>query len=114
MSDVNIWALEKDQEIKFLLLSLTQALGVKAFSIDTAQPLDRRAIYLCHPEVSELRAYLYSIGQSHGRYGAHLEYPGEIIANNLMDIYENQTLSSIAQMLAVHFDIADIADPLKN
>lgn len=103
---VNIWALDKDQSIKFALLALSAQLQPQNFVIDLDIPLCAGAIYLHDPGNSAQRAYLYTHGQAHERYGIHLEYPEEMAGENLIDAYENLTLNSLVQILAVHFDIA--------
>lgn len=104
---MNIWSLEKDQSIRHLLLLLQAQLGDAAFRIDSDTACHHRAIYLCHATEADVRAYLYTLGQSAGRYGVHLEYPGDSTAA-LYDAWENLTLKSLVDILAVHFDIATI------
>lgn len=108
---MNIWALQRDQDIKFLLLSLQQCFPGDSFIIDAETPVDGRAIYLVHREEPRVRAYLTTIGQKEGRYGVQLEYPEEMITANLIDAYENLTLTSLVEMLSVHLDIATVSMP---
>jgi len=108
---MNIWALQRDQDIKFLLLSLRGCFPDGAFLIDAETPVDCRAIYLQHSAEPRVRAYLTTIGQDAGRYGIQLEYPEEMITANLIDAYENLTLGSLVKMLSVHFDIAEVSMP---
>lgn len=111
---MNIWALQKHQDIKFLLLSLQDCFPADSFIIDTDTPVDSRAVFLGHREEPEVRAYLTTIGQEEGRYGVQLEYPKEMITANLIDAYENLTLAALVEMLSVHFDIADVCMPCQS
>ncbi|ACO78449.1 hypothetical protein AvCA_22580 [Azotobacter vinelandii CA] len=100
---MNIWALQdKHQDIRHVLLLLSEQLGPDAFVIDATTSLDPRAIYLQHREEPGVRAWLYTLGQSPGRYGVHLEYP------NSTDTHENVPLAELVAMLAVHFDVPTI------
>ncbi|WP_349571356.1 hypothetical protein [Azotobacter salinestris] len=99
---MNIWALDKHQDIRHVLLLLSEQLGPDAFGIDAMTSLDPRAIYLLHREEPGVRAWLYTLGQSPDRYGVHLEYP------NSTDTHENVPLSELVAMLAVHFDVPTI------
>lgn len=99
---MNIWALDKHQDIRHVLLLLSEQLGPDAFVIDATTSLDPRAVYLLHREEPGVRAWLYTLGQSPDRYGVHLEYP------NSTDTHENVLLSELVAMLAVHFDVPTI------
>ena len=104
----NIWAMEKDQSIKHLLLLLTELLGKDAFVIDNRIVTDDRAVYLCQANETDMRAYLYTLGQDEGHYGVHLEYPDCSEANPIYDAFENLTLRVLVDLLAIHFDINEI------
>ncbi|MGB1091875.1 MAG: hypothetical protein ACPGYX_07110 [Oceanobacter sp.] len=104
----NIWAMEKDQSIKHLLLLLTEQLGKDSFLIDSRIVTDDRAVYLCQADEIEMRAYLYTLGQDEGHYGVHLEYPESSEANPIYDAFENLTLRGLVDLLAIHFDIDEI------
>lgn len=97
---VNIWALHKEQAIRHALLILTERLGAEAFVLDPATCADTKAIYLCHPEEPEVRAWLHTLGQSKHRYGLHLEYP-----NGNFDVHEALPLAEVVRTLAAHFDV---------
>ncbi|GAB3375511.1 hypothetical protein [Azotobacter armeniacus] len=99
---MNIWALDKHQDIRHVLLLLSEQLGPGAFIIDAATSLDPRAVYLVHREEAGVRAWLYTLGQNPGHYGVHLEYP------HATDTYENLALPELVAMLAVHFDVPTI------
>ncbi|WP_432696600.1 hypothetical protein ACQUQP_18995 [Marinobacterium sp. YM272] len=106
---MNIWALDKDQSIRHLLLMLTTQLGAGAFVVDEQTECDRNAVFIHHAEDPALRAYLYTVGQQEGRYGIHLEYPPTSAAAVLFEANENQSLEAVVESLAVHFDIPVIA-----
>ncbi|MFK4751758.1 MULTISPECIES: hypothetical protein [Oceanospirillaceae] len=108
MGELNIWAMDKDQGIKHLLLLLTEQLGADAFAIDERINTDLRAIYICDLDEPGIRAYLYTLGQTQGRYGVHLEYPESSEVNPVYDAFENLTLPSLVSILAVHLDVDEI------
>lgn len=104
----NIWALEKDQGIKHLLLMLVEQLGPESFLIDSRINTGDKAVYICHADELGVRAYLYTVGHSAGQYGVHLEYPESSEANPIYDAFENLSIESLVDILAVHLDIAEI------
>lgn len=105
--DPNIWALDKHQSIRHLLLLLRAQLGEGAFVLDTDTTCDRRAVFLHHPQDPALRAYLYTLGQEDGRYGVHLEYPPQASAT-LLEADEHLQLPAVVALLAAHFDVARV------
>lgn len=96
---MNIWALDKHQDIRHVLLLLIEQLGPDAFSLDATRTADPRTIYLLHNSEPGVRAWLHILGQSEGCYGVHLEYP------NAIDIHENLKLPALVATLAAHFDV---------
>jgi len=107
---VNVWALQKDQSIKHVLVLLQTHLGSHQFLVEDSSTLDTRAVFLQHRDDPDYRAYLYTLGQEPNRYGLHLEYPEAMRNIRLIDAYENLPLRSLLDILAVHFDIAEIKD----
>jgi len=75
MINPNIWSLNKDRNIKALLLLLEQRVGSDHFRI-LEDSLHLQAIRITplveHPEVS---VYIYCYAQSPGHFGVDLEYP---------------------------------------
>jgi hypothetical protein len=108
MRAMNVWALDKDIGLKQVLLRLQDHLGAEEFRIEGSDETHACAVFLCHRSEPELRAYLFTLGQSAGRYGLHLEYPAAMTSMNLIDAYENLPLRSLVDILAVHFDIHEI------
>lgn len=104
---MNIWALKKAEPLRAVLLLLQSQLGDEAFSVDTDTACGAEAIWLVGNQPPHARAYLYTLGHPRERYGVHLEYPN--MAAPLYDVFENLRLSSLVEILAVHFDVAHIA-----
>lgn len=106
-ANVNIWAIEKDNSIKLLLLLLSEALGSDNFYIAENYQLDCRAIRIHRPDDYLISAYLYTYGQNEGRYGMHLEFPfhDEVDISSSMDIYEDISFNNVVDLLKVHFDL---------
>ncbi len=105
---LNVWSLAKDQSIKHVLLRLQSHLGESEFIIEPCDTLHACAVFLQHRYEPEYRVYLYTLGQHTNRYAIHLEYPEAMTSVKLIDAYENLTLRSLVDILAVHFDIAEI------
>ncbi len=105
---VNVWALDKDQNIKSLLLQLQSHLGADTFIIEQDNDLHACSVFLHHRQFADFRAFVFTFGQKNNRYGVHLEYPDLATAGNLFEAHENIALKSLVEMLAVHFDIAQI------
>lgn len=97
---MNIWALDKHQDIRHVLLLLETQLGEKAFVIDTETACDPRSVFLRHHSDVGVHAWLHTLGQEPGCYAVHLEYPYAV------ETQENVSLPALVQMLAVHFDVA--------
>lgn len=107
---MNIWSLDKHERIKHMLLLLQNHLGGDNFVLDDAGTLDQQAVYLNHPKEPGTRAYIFTLGQEASRFGLHLEYPESVINTGLIDAYENLTVISLLNILAVHFDVNEIKD----
>jgi len=104
---MNVWSLRKHDSIKLVLLLLYEELGQDSFTVLDNQNSDSRAILLAKPNDSSITAYIYTYGQDAGRYGVHLEMPDHAETNlsNTIEIYENLTLTRLAAMLSIHFDV---------
>ena len=101
---LDVWTLEKSLDLKQVLLLLQTQLGSDSFQADLCTACSDEAIWLNGACAPYARAYLYTLGQDKARYGVHLEYPQEIAP--LYDVFENLRLSSLTEILAVHFDVA--------
>lgn len=104
---MNIWALDKDESIKLLLLLLSQQLGASNFVIDDRQDLDPRAVRLLKADKKGISAYLYTYGQDSDTYGVHLELPvhRERNRSNDIEIFEGISIERLVDILCVHFDL---------
>jgi hypothetical protein len=105
---VNVWALNKDPNIKSLLLRLQSHLGSDEFIIEENDDLHPSSVFLHHTNHADYRAFVYTFSQLPNRFGVHLEYPDLATSGNLFEAQENITFKSLVDMLAVHFDIAEI------
>ena len=108
---MNIWSLEKDNSIKHLLLLLASDLPSPAYTYCDTSAVDFKAIRLCHPQVPNMCAYIYTYGHADERYGIHLEYPVEndIEYSDTIDIYENMAYTHLLELLKVHFEVSETA-----
>lgn len=106
----NIWALDKDLAIRHLLLMLSERFAEGCFKIGNVVEFPQSAIRLHSPDNPALSVYLYTHGQEEERYGVHLEYPqlAETPVNNTVEMLENVSLDRLAELLAMHFGVADV------
>jgi hypothetical protein len=108
----NIWALDKDLAIRHLLIMLNERFPEGCFEIGDVVEFPRSAIRLHAPGNPALSVYLYTHGQEEDRYGLHLEYPqlSETPVNNTVEMLENVSLDRLAELLAMHFGVAEQAE----
>jgi hypothetical protein len=96
---MNVWAITKDMPLKLLLLELVHRYGENALALNN-QEQHFQAIDLCTLNDSRLSAYIYTFGQSTGRYGIDLKYP--ISAHNIVGENENLALDQIIEIISIH------------
>jgi len=101
---VNIWALDKDNTIKHLLLMLSHELGTHAFYLIDTETLHHKSVRIGSSH-SEGSAYIYTYAQAEERYGVHLEYPfhTELNLSDQEEMYDDLDYKSLLEMLKVHF-----------
>jgi hypothetical protein len=102
---MNIWAMDKDNTIKHLLILLEQDLGSDAFTLPDAESLHHKSIRLGSTHVLAT-AYIYTYGQSPDHYGLHLEYPfnPELNTSEQEEMYEDLDYDALLEILMTHFN----------
>ena len=96
---MNVWAIDKDIPLKLLLLELVHRYGENTLALNN-QEQHFQAIDLCTITEPDISAYIYTFGQSSGRYGIDLKYP--ISTHNIVGENENLTLDQIIEILSIH------------
>ncbi len=96
---MNVWAINKDIPLKLLLLELVHRYGENTLALNT-QEQHHQAIDLCTLNDPTLSAYIFTFGQSSGRYGIDLRYP--ISTHNIVGENENLTLDQIIEIISIH------------
>jgi len=96
---MNVWAINKDIPLKLLLLELVHRYGENTLALNN-QEQHYQAIEICIPTAPNLSAYIFTFGQSSGRFGIDLKYP--ISAHNIVGENENLTLDQIIEILSTH------------
>jgi hypothetical protein len=96
---LNVWAIDKDQRLKVLLIELVHRYGENAILLNSAEQ-HKQVIEIFTPEHPKLRAYIYTFGQAAGRYGIDLKYP--IATHNIVGENEEQSLEQILSILESH------------
>ena len=102
---MNIWALHKDNAIRRLLHVVQDRFGPDVLAISKRWEKDESAVGLYLPGEESLLAYLFTYGQEIGRYGLHLEYPGENDLSASTQMMENLDLNHLIGLLEVHFNL---------
>jgi hypothetical protein len=96
---MNVWAINKDTPLKLLLLELVHRYGENTLALNNREQ-HFKAIELCMLNDPALSAYIYTFGQTSGRYGIDLRYP--ISAHNIVGENENLTLDQILEIISIH------------
>lgn len=96
---MNVWAINKDQRLKVLLIELVHRYGENAILLNNAEQ-HQQVIEIFTPNQPKLRAYIYTFGQQAGRYGIDLKYP--IVTHNIVGENEEQSLEQILSILESH------------
>jgi hypothetical protein len=96
---MNVWAINKDTPLKLLLLELVHRYGENTLAVNNREQ-HFKAIELCMLNDPALSAYIYTFGQTSGRYGIDLRYP--ISAHNIVGENENLTLDQILEIISIH------------
>lgn len=99
---MNVWALDKDNAIRRLLLALADRFGPDAFALSKRWDGDAKAAGIFQPGEEAMLAYLFTHGQEAGKYGLHLEYPG---ADASPQTAEDIGLEQLLALLETHFDL---------
>lgn len=96
---MNVWAIEKEQWLKVLLIELVHRYGENMILLDdTVQHF--QAIEIFTLKHTKLRAYIYTFGQRAGHYGIDLKYP--IATHNIVGENEDLNLEQILTILTSH------------
>jgi hypothetical protein len=104
---MNVWALQKDNSIKHLLLMLENDLpGWTAWVVSEPDSVDDKAIRLCDSKATSTCVYIYTYGQKQERYGLHLEYPvaTDVNYSDTVDMYEDISYSLLLTLLEQHLN----------
>jgi len=96
---MNVWAIDKDQSLKVLLIELVHRYGENTILLNELEQ-HFQAIEIFTPDHPKLRAYIYTFGQSVGHYGIDLKYP--IVTHNIVGENEDQSLAQIMSILESH------------
>lgn len=106
-AELNIWACEKDDSIKLLLLLLTKELGNDNFDISENINLDSRSVRIHSKDDHLVSVYIYTYGQLKDKYGIHLEFPfhDEADISSSMDIYEGVSFDRLLDLVRSHLDL---------
>ncbi|EIJ41396.1 hypothetical protein BegalDRAFT_0477 [Beggiatoa alba B18LD] len=104
---MNVWALNKTEDIKKLLIMLTSQLGKEAFELSERWQDDLSAVGLCKRGDPSLIAYIYTHGQETDRYGIHLLYPDlpDVDTRGIIDAKENVKFEQLVDLIIMHLEI---------
>ncbi|CAG1770741.1 hypothetical protein BAC3_01307 [uncultured bacterium] len=96
---MNVWAIDKEQRLKVLLIELVHRYGENIILLDNSIQ-HFQAIEIFTSRQPKLRAYIYTFGQCAGHYGIDLKYP--IATHNIIGENEDQSLEQILSILTSH------------
>jgi len=99
----------KYRSLEVLLQQLTSPLDAGQVAIAGAWRNDEQALGLVKPDAPGLAAYVFTHGQSPGRYGVHLDYPAtEALPGTVFLANEDLGLNALFDLLVTHFDLHEI------
>jgi len=103
--EMNIWNIKKANDIKTMLIALTSEFESDQYIIDLSDNSDSTGVYIKNKDEPELRAYIYTTGQSQDCFGVDLEYPIKNNPVSLVESYENIGYSLLKNVLCTHLNI---------
>lgn len=106
-SERQVWALQKDDSIKHLLILLFRHFGEGELVANADELCNDRAISLMHRHDRTVRVYIYTYGQDRGQYGVHVEYPVAPLPYPLSypQSYENVSFEHLAEIVELNLNI---------
>lgn len=102
---MNIWAADKTDDIKTMLINLASELEHGQFCIDLSDQWGKTGVYISRKDAPDLRAYVYTTGQDAKCFGIDLEYPSQNNPNNLLQSHENVTYAFLKDVLCTHLNL---------
>jgi len=105
-----VWALEKDESIKHLLILLFGYFGEGELVASADELCNDRAISLMHKHDRTVRVYIYTYGHDSGRYGVHVEYPIAPLPYplNTPESYENVSFEQLTGIIELNLNIVTV------
>jgi len=104
---MNIWSLQKHDNIKLLLISLQMQIGKQYIRVPEKNEKDYLSVILEKSDEPDIRAYVSTCEQAEEVYDIHLEYP-RLAENGFKEnfvIYNELSLQQIIDTLITHFDV---------
>lgn len=104
----NIWSLPKEQNIKALLLLLSQKVGIEHFGV-TEELLPESAVRIIPiTEPVEVAVFIYTYAQPAGYFGVDLEYPQQIekYADDQTERLNELTEEQALEIIISHLELA--------
>lgn len=105
---MNIWALDKDTNIKSLLLKLEYHFQHSRYKIICRGEEDFRSVRLANHDEPNVELYIYCYGQQQDHYGIHIEYPHSNSPHysDLVEIHENISFEQLVTIISTNLGIA--------
>ncbi len=99
---MNIWAINKDLNIKHFLVELVHRFGENTFSL-IEHPDQYQAVEIFLGKDAALSMYIYTFAQTPGTYGIDIKYP--LSEHNMIGENENLSIEQVFSILSVHFEL---------
>ena len=96
---MNVWAINKDNPLKLLLLELVHRYGENTLTLNNREQ-HYQAIEISTAHDPQLSAYIFTFAQNPGRYGIDLKYP--IAAHHIIGENENLSLDQVIDIIDTH------------
>lgn len=104
---MNIWAVNKDNTIKSLLIQLANFISDDQYKIICRPEDDLRSVRLAQTDNSNTELYIYSYGQQEDHYGVHIEFPNLIETNysDTLEIHENLSFEQVLNLIVINLGV---------
>lgn len=99
---MNVWAIDKDVNLKHVLLELVHRYGENTFGLEASET-HFQAVEIFLRTQPSLRAYIFTFSQARDRYGIDLFFPmsqSEIVGEN-----EELTFEHLLTIIETHFNV---------
>lgn len=105
---MNIWALDKDIDIKHLLLMLEEQFEDGGYTIVNNPGDGQQAVRLMSPTAGDVQLYVFTYGQQKDHYGVHIEYPDlqETNYRDTVETHDNISFDALVSLMVTNLELS--------